>query len=161
VCCSSSNCDWNTRSGGAVSTQRHEDVISQSSRFYTSLNQGTNSKFPCPRCLVPNAEQHNLLKVWTTRTQEASKDLYFKAEEHFSNGEKAQGKALLKSQSLYRVKVSSALLSAFCPRLHRTRMRIGPCLALTCTRHSLLMYSIQFGLVFGASIFGRYSSNTA
>ncbi|QRV90390.1 hypothetical protein RhiJN_18408 [Ceratobasidium sp. AG-Ba] len=55
------------------------------------------SKFPCPICLVPNAEQGNLLGTWSLRTVEGSQDLVANAIDASTNRERHE---ILHEQSI-------------------------------------------------------------
>ncbi|KAG8696436.1 hypothetical protein FRC08_007148 [Ceratobasidium sp. 394] len=58
---------------------------------------GSKSGFPCPVCLVPHCEQHNLLGTWPLRTVEASRELVARAME--AKTQKQRDK-ILREQSL-------------------------------------------------------------
>ncbi|KAG1864594.1 hypothetical protein C8R48DRAFT_747876 [Suillus tomentosus] len=78
-----------------------------------SLIRGVMGKFPCPICLVPRAELHNLLETWPLRTRHDAVHLLRKARRKYTK-EKREKK--LKSQSLRDVKNSlnlSKLLDVF------------------------------------------------
>jgi hypothetical protein len=66
-----------------------------------ALTRGVNGHFPCPVCLVPNAEQSDLDKTYPLRTAEGSKAL---VEESLALNASNQ-ESLLKTQSLRPVMV--------------------------------------------------------
>lgn len=72
-------------------------------RCIMSLIRGVMGKFPCPICLVPRAELHNLLETWPLRTRHDSVRLLRKARRKYT---KAKREKKLKSQSLRDVEVS-------------------------------------------------------
>ncbi|KAG2145458.1 uncharacterized protein EDB93DRAFT_1241120 [Suillus bovinus] len=78
-----------------------------------SLIHGVMGKFPCPICLVPFTELHNLLETWPLRTHHNSVCLLRKARRKYT---KAKQEKKLKSQSLRDVENSlnlSKLLDIF------------------------------------------------
>lgn len=90
-------------------------IISQDleEQYTTALTRGNNALFPCPRCHVPKAEQHNLMGAWNLRTQLASEKFYTEAL-RLQDEDSKKAEDLLKSQGLYLVEVS-VFLSASMP----------------------------------------------
>jgi hypothetical protein len=71
----------------------------------SAATEGTNSYHPCPRCLVPNDSQCDLLEEWPLRNQQVSKQVVEQANLLIATGQKTRGTELLKTHSLYAVKV--------------------------------------------------------
>jgi hypothetical protein len=120
------------------------------------LTRGVNALFPCPRCMVPQSEQGNLLKTWTLRKQELSQMVYKQALMLQDVGEPGKLEDLLKSNGLYLVEVWCASLNLSVD-LHMVRMLGGLSHMLMCIKHYLLTSFTQFGLAFGGSICGQSS----
>lgn len=84
-------------------------------RCIMSLIRGVMGKFPCPICLVPRAELHNLLETWPLRTRHDSVCLLRKARRKYT---KAKREKKLKSQSLRDVEVSIIWIPYFWNQVH-------------------------------------------
>ena len=72
-------------------------------RCVMALIRGTNSKFPCPICLVPLEELSNLSSDFSLRTKENMRKLFQEAQELNA----AESESLLKSQGIRDVEVGS------------------------------------------------------
>ncbi|KAG1797825.1 uncharacterized protein HD556DRAFT_1431036 [Suillus plorans] len=65
-----------------------------------SLIRGVMGKFPCPICLVPRAELHNLLKTWPLRTRHDAVCLLRKARRKYTKANITQQNSLNLSKLL-------------------------------------------------------------
>jgi hypothetical protein len=81
-------------------------------RFITALCRGINALYPCPRCHVPKAEQHNLGNLWPLRTQAKSKEIYDEACALSDKGDTKGAEDKLKNTGLYQVEVSCLYFTA-------------------------------------------------
>jgi hypothetical protein len=97
------------------------------------------ANFPCPRCLVPKAELHSLLKEFTPRTTESMKRVYEAARDAQTKAEQEQ---ILQSHGLHLTEVihkhsiglslQPTLFVRTSSGLCRTRIRTGATLTMSC-----------------------------
>jgi hypothetical protein len=76
--------------------------------------RSVHAKFPCPRCLVPNAEQHIYSKTYPLRTSSSMKKTYDDAKEAKT---KAEANQLLMDCGLNDVKVQYSIFTTCYPTL--------------------------------------------
>lgn len=74
-------------------------------RWMTACVKGVNCLYPCPRCLVQNEDQWDLLPKEPSRhrTQEGARQIYTQAKELYDQGRKGAADDLLKKFSYYHV----------------------------------------------------------
>jgi hypothetical protein len=83
----------------------YELIITFTNRCTIALIRGTNSKFPCPICLVPNDQLTNLTDKFALRTTELMKKVYDEAQ-LLNLTEREQ---LLKEHGLRNVEVTTSI----------------------------------------------------
>lgn len=66
-----------------------------------ALIRGVNSKFPCPKCLVPGDCLINVDKIWALRTEATMENVYNEAQ----GGNLTEAENLLKQYGLRNVEV--------------------------------------------------------
>jgi hypothetical protein len=72
-------------------------------RYLAALSRGNNANFPCPRCLVPHNELHNLLGNWRLRTQLDSIETFKLARRYRKEGKITLAEDTLRDKGLCEV----------------------------------------------------------
>jgi hypothetical protein len=103
-----------------------------------ALIRGTNGKCPCPICLVPKTEQHDLGKTFRERTAYQSQTVV----EHAMHLSREKAEKHLKKNGLRPIRVREMVLlllflcDQYVIRMHSglltTRIRIAYCLSIHC-----------------------------
>lgn len=101
----SRDCNCRSGFGRTVSQPKLTSLSDFFNRFMCAAHQGTRAGHPCPKCLVKNQDQSNLMVLTIARSHQSSKQIIVAARDFLRDKQKSQSVALLQKVSLYLVNV--------------------------------------------------------